>query len=226
MLLNIAKIFSTLGLLFLLISIAGGSWWYSNQQIRPFIEADDRISLAINDIKTGWQQLILGSKTESFENITTLSSLNNTEINQNGSLILIHLWNPNCFCNQLSARHLAPLLDKYNNDELKLWVLTPVTTTEQQINEYQKLNPRIEKIIRTNGKEQSLTASPGLALASSGGELHYYGAYGFGALCTPSGENFFSNLIQRIKRGVKGPFLNIAGKGCFCDWPIRDKTLK
>ena len=135
-------------------------------------------------------------------------------------LILIHLWNPSCLCNTVSQRHVNEVFTEFDESQVQWWVVTPSTTSQRQIDQYQALNPRIEQVIRLTPEfNLPLTASPGLAIAQPNGQLNYYGAYGFGMDCTPSGENFFANMINNIRAGAVGPFLNIAGNGCFCAWP-------
>ena len=87
------------------------------------------------------------------------------------------------------------------------------------VNKAREATPRAE-VIRLPADTIPLSASPGLAILGADNHLAYYGAYGFGALCSLSDDKLFTNMISTLLSGESyGPFINIAGSGCFCAWP-------
>ncbi len=192
--------------------------YFDGNKERPFIPSTTTAEkLDLEHITGQWQQLI---KRHHREDFITTNLVGSEEEKSASPLILIHLWNPGCLCNAVSQRHVNEVLNEFDQSQVKLWVVTPESTSQRQMDQFKSLNPRVEKIIRlTKELNMPLTSSPGLAIANTDGQLNYYGAYGFGMDCTPSGENFFANMINNIQAGAVGPFLNIAGNGCFCPWP-------
>jgi hypothetical protein len=107
---------------------------------------------------------------------------------------------------------------------LRAIALAPASITTEQIDDFQRLNgQRMELLVLKPEDEPPLSASPGLALYKvehgNAYQLSYYGAYGFGALCTLSEDSLFINMVNDMKQGSYGPFINVAGSGCFCPWP-------
>lgn len=201
-------------LIALLAVLASGLNYLDDNKVRPFVpNTTPAHYLDIQVIQNQWHTLIKQHQLTPTNQLAAAA-------NQTSPLLLVHLWNPSCFCNAVSQRHVAEVLQQFDQTQIQWWVITPSTTSDRQIDQYRQLNPRIEKVIRI-AKDSPLpvTASPALAITSQNGQLHYYGAYGFGIDCTPSGDNFFANMINNIRAGVVGPFLNIAGQGCFCPWP-------
>ncbi|APR67307.1 hypothetical protein TOL_1547 [Thalassolituus oleivorans MIL-1] len=186
-----------------------GLWWFQQKQLRPFVADTDPVeAMQIGAVDTALSAI--------------LQRLPASEIEQ--QIILLHLWNPDCLCNAVSQRHLDSLLSHFTKQELRAIALAPASITTEQIDDFQRLNgQRMELLVLKPEDELPLSASPGLALYkvenSNAYQLSYYGAYGFGALCTLSEDSLFTNMVNDMKHGSYGPFMNVAGSGCFCPWP-------
>ena len=181
----------------------GALWWFQSRLIKPFVPADAPPEFRdLNAVESALTPLMASLDTPA------------------GAVTLIHLWNPDCGCNTVSQRHLDATLDAFSPEQLQFVILAPVSASQKDLSEIQQLNPRAALIQLTSTQKVPLSASPGLAMYNPEGELAYFGAYGFGALCTLSDSNLFVNMVTTLLAGESyGPFMNIAGSGCFCDWP-------
>lgn len=185
-----------------------GLWWFQQQNVRPFVQPSDNPA-ARN----------LNQVTEDFTAFYQSLPQSNVQINRN-AVTLIHLWNPECLCNNVSARHISAILDAFTPEQLNFVMLTPTSISTTDFDEVKRLNPRAIVIRQPNDSTIPLTASPALAVFNPSGNMAYFGAYGFGALCSLSDDSLFTNMITSLLNGeTYGPFLNIAGSGCFCAWP-------
>ncbi|ASP39670.1 hypothetical protein CHH28_13750 [Bacterioplanes sanyensis] len=182
-----------------------GLWWFQQQAVRPFITASDsadywQAAQVEQRLQPLWQQL-----------------------SDSQQPTLMHFWNPDCLCNQVSHRHYASLLEQFGIDDLRVVVVAPHTSSEQQRQQLLALNDgRIQ--VLTAPANLELPSSPSLALFHSEGQLAYFGAYGFGALCTVADDQLFPTLVERLQSGPYGPFMSVAGDGCFCAWPAADAS--
>lgn len=179
-----------------------GLWWFQQQNVRPFIgDQDDR---------RFWQASQAGPLLAPL-----LRQLPDPESNQ---ATLLHFWNPGCLCNQLSQRHLDGLLRQFSAKELRVVVIAPASTSAEELESFRHLNGSRMSIIRADAN-LSLPASPALALFGPDNQLGYFGAWGFGALCTVADDDFFPAMVRSLRQNGYGPFVNVAGEGCFCAWP-------
>lgn len=181
-----------------------GLWWFQQQTLRPFIAPEDDARL--------WQ----AQATEAlFQTVLQQLPADSSDV------VLLHFWNPDCLCNQVSQRHFNGILEAFNSDELSVIAITSEHTSAEQIAEFNRLNGQRMTLLQIPAAQLPLSASPGLALFNRvNGEyrMGYFGAYGFGALCSVANDDFFPNIIRNLQRGPYGPFMNVAGDGCFCSW--------
>ncbi|MBE0483045.1 MAG: hypothetical protein IBX52_06035 [Bacterioplanes sp.] len=181
-----------------------GLWWFQQQTIRPFVGQDDDMRF--------WR----ASDTAPLL-LNVLGHLPNPRPQQ---VTLVHLWNPDCLCNQVSQRHFSGLVQQFDHEHLRVIILTPQTTSDATIHQFHRLNGDRYTVVRVSQDiDLPIPSSPGLALFNDQMQMSYYGAYGFGALCTLDDDAFFPNIIERMQAGPYGPFMNVAGRGCFCAWP-------
>ena len=183
-----------------------GLWWFQQKSIRPFIsQTDTPESRDIEAVSQGLSRVLQRS---------------DINVRTPDKVTLIHLWNPDCLCNNVSARHTQGVLNAFDPTILKFIMLAPTHTSDEDLMEAQRLNPRAQIIRLMESDKLPLTASPGLAIFNPDGQLAYFGAYGFGALCSLSDDELFTNMISTMLAGKPyGPFMNVAGSGCFCEWP-------
>ena len=184
---------------------AVGLWWFQDNTVRPFLGQEDNPA----QVQTGYLT----------DRLTPVLA----QAGVTTPVAMIHFWNPSCLCNQVSRRHFQGLIQSQTPDIMQRWVITPTSTTEAQIQEFKQLNPGLEMtVIKLSLEDFSIPASPAVALfqhtEDMGYRLSYFGAYGFGALCTLSDDNFFPNMVDKMQQGRYGPFINVAGSGCFCAW--------
>lgn len=176
-------------------------WWFQSRSIQPFVSADSNpATLQARSIENTLQPYWLQHQ-------------------KTDAITLIHFWNPDCLCNQVSARHFESLVAAFGPEQLEILVIAPASTTPDQLEEFQRLNGSRMKLLTMQESDVWLPASPSLALMNPDGKLGYFGAYGFGATCSISDEDFFPNIVREMRKGSYGPFLNMAGSGCFCRWP-------
>lgn len=191
-----------------LVATLLGLWWFQQKAIRPFISADDDPRL--------WQA----------QQVEALFQSALTQLPENAAnVVLLHFWNPDCLCNQVSQRHFNGILRDFDASELSVIAVTSTNTSQEQIQEFRRLNGERLSLIRVSPAELPLSASPGLALfnkVEGQYEMGYFGAYGFGALCTVANDDFFPNIIRNLQQGPYGPFMNVAGDGCFCPWSLKE----
>jgi len=183
----------------------GGLWWFQQQATRPFSDTEDTASSrSLNAMQQAFSQL----------NDQLSGNRNDNRIT------LFHLWNPDCLCNNVSQRHINRILDAFPEDQLRLVVIAPQNVSMDAIAALKTQTPRAEVFPLSAATDIPLSASPGLAVFNTQDTLAYYGAYGFGALCSLSQDNMFTDMITALLAGESyGPFMNIAGRGCFCAWP-------
>lgn len=182
-----------------------GLWWFQQQAMRPFVEAGDNPAARVPE------QVAAGLK----------SLMARAGLETDGRVTVIHLWNPDCLCNNVSARHTHAIIEEWpNDDQVRFIILAPEHLSQERLAEARTLNPGADIIRASENDKLPLTASPGLGVMTPEGDMAYFGAYGFGALCSLSDEKLFTNMIEKLLAGDSyGPFLNIAGSGCFCAWP-------
>jgi len=182
-----------------------GLWWFQKQNIRPFVAPEDDHRF--------WQ----AAQAEPL-----LQKLFNS-LPPSDAVTLIHFWNPDCLCNQISQRHFDGLIYGFTKEQLRIVVMAAPNVTDEQLKQFRELNGKRMEVVRAPDNFR-LPASPGLALFSSDGDLGYFGAYGFGALCSVANDDFFPNIVRSLANEGYGPFVNVAGSGCFCAWPSADQT--
>ena len=191
-----------------LLATLAGLWWFQQQSVRAFVSATDDARF--------WQ----ASQTE-----TLLRPLfDQLPAAEAGQVTLIHFWNPDCLCNQLSQRHFDGLIYQFTPQQLRILVVAPASLSAEQEADFIRLNGARMTLLR-DPLNLPLPTSPALALFAPDGRMGYFGAYGFGALCTVANDDFFPNIVRKLASEGYGPFVNVAGSGCFCAWPT-DQTNK
>lgn len=190
-------------LLLLFAATLLGLWWFQQQAVRPFMLTTDhpdywQASKVEQRLQSLWQQLPATQQPT-----------------------LMHFWNPDCLCNQVSQRHYQTLLNRFDASELRVVVVAPHTINAAQQQRLQELNGERIQLL-TAPADLALPASPSLALFHASGKLGYFGAYGFGALCTVTDDQLFPTLVKHLQTEPYGPFMSITGDGCFCPWPVGD----
>ena len=186
-----------------------GLWWFQQQSLRPFVEADAPAEARNPEaVERGLKALLQRVSAEYPESA-------------DAKVTVVHLWNPDCLCNNVSARHTRAIIEQWPEGKtVRFVILAPESLPDSRLAEAQSLNPNALVMTFSTEDRLPLTASPGLAVLNEDSRLAYFGAYGFGALCSLSDEALFTNMIERLLAGESyGPFLNIAGSGCFCAWP-------
>ncbi len=197
-----------------LIGTAIGLWWFQSQNIRSFLDPNQPPPAA----------------PEVEQQLHALVANHADAVERTAPVTLLHFWNPDCLCNQVSQRHFDGLLAKTSAEELEIVVVAPASASAETLAEFRRLNPPRIKLMQLESDEFRPSSSPSMALVNNrdgagkqssidGYELGYYGAYGFGALCTVASDDFFPNIVRKMTAGSYGPFLNVAGSGCFCEWP-------
>lgn len=187
-------------------------WWFQSKQIRPFITSSDNPVT----VQASYLQQRL---TPILARAGIASEQDSSAVQKQNSVTLVHFWNPDCLCNQLSQRHFDALLAAHSKEELRILVLAPANTSDSQIQSFEQLNGERMQVLKLQPDEISIPASPALALMHGNGQLGYFGAWGFGALCSLESDDFFPSMVRKMLAGPYGPFVNIAGSGCFCEWP-------
>ncbi|MFK4751933.1 DUF6436 domain-containing protein [Oceanobacter antarcticus] len=179
-------------------------WWFQSQTIRPFLPAQTSpAALSTQTLESTLASLLVQTAPTAVQAPVTL----------------VHFWNPDCLCNQVSRRHFDGLVSAFDASQLRIVVVAAANASTAQLAEFRRLNGQRMELVQANGLTRQLPSSPALALIKANGQLGYFGAYGFGALCSVANDDFFPNMVRQMIDGQYGPFVNIAGSGCFCQWP-------
>jgi hypothetical protein len=180
-----------------------GLWWFQQANLKHFISAED-------DAQFYQPQAV---------EALLVPYLDQFPAAINGQQTLLHFWRPDCLCNRISQRHFSRLITNFNADELRIIIIAHPMSSLEEIDDLQQLNGERLTIIRAKNDLLSLPSSPSLALINQNNKLGYFGAYGFGALCTQNNEEFLSSIVQQMSRDEPlNTFSNVIGKGCFCRW--------
>ena len=191
-----------------------GLWWFQQQSLRPFVGADAPAETRNHEAVEHGLKALLHRVSKKYPESPGAKVTD-------AKVTVVHLWNPDCLCNNVSARHTRAIIEQWPEGKtVRFVILAPENLPDSRLAEAQALNLNA-LIMKVSADDQlPLTASPGLAVLNEDSRLAYFGAYGFGALCSLSDEALFTNMIERLLAGESyGPFLNIAGSGCFCAWP-------
>ena len=180
-----------------------GLWWFQQANLKSFIAAED-------DTR--------------FYQPTEVESLLTPYLEQlppalNKQQTLLHFWRPDCLCNRVSQRHFNRLLTNFSAEELRLIIIAHPTSSNEDIEDLQRLNGSRLSIIRAKDNLLALPSSPSLALINNENKLGYFGPYGFGAFCTSNDDGFLSSIVNQMASDKPlSTFTNVIGKGCFCSW--------
>ena len=179
---------------FLMVLILGligtGVWfsyqWYQSQYLRSFLDQE-----ALFD----GSQLLLPE---------TLQG--------QGPIRMVHFWDPACPCNVGNQQHLAELMQHYNNDQVRFYVVQKPGSKGQLPEPLAKLIP-LENL---QGSD-TLPASPAVAIWNTQGELAYVGPYSEGAVCNAD-NSFIEPILNALLNNRSVRASNSLAVGCFCDW--------
>lgn len=178
-------------------------WWFQARLVQPFIPAQSNSNFyQPASIKLELAELLNLQKIKTFDNSS-----------------LIHFWNPNCICNRLSQRHFNQIAKTFNIEELSIVIIAHSSTSETQIKEAQKLNPKFRFIQEKKlASPLNIPTSPSLAIIDSTQKITYFGPYGFGAFCTMDDDKLLPSIIKKSNENLASSFINVVGDGCFCKW--------
>lgn len=186
-----------------------GIQWYKSQYLRAFIDTqynDNERWFHYSEVAPILEPLWQESQTVS-------------QSGESNQITLIHFWNPDCFCHQVSHRHFKAVIDAYPTHELRIIAIPKKGTNEKSYSAIETLGTRVELVPSLSGKvPEDLPVSPSIAIFNSQGELAYFGPYGFGAFCSLRPDNFLIDLINSIKHQKPIKFMNVIGDGCFCSF--------
>ena len=107
-----------------LLATLAGLWWFQQQNVRPFIASDDDLSYL--------RPAIISERIQPLLTLLPAASAQQTT--------LIHFWNPDCLCNQLSQRHFDGLVAAFDETQMRILVVAPSTTSDRQLEEFTRLN--------------------------------------------------------------------------------------
>lgn len=200
--LNLDSIYFKILIFVALVSAGGLLWQWSSESVRPFIDSENNyIFLQPTLIKKQLTQI-----------------LKEQEPAEGNQVTLVHFWNPDCLCNTLSQQHFDDLMAEYTQPELRVFVIAPANISAEKEAQFKRLNSQRMSLIKS---DLPFPASPALALFDSQLNIGYYGPYGFGPQCIPSGDSLFSALVKLYKEEASAFYMNVIGDGCYCDWPIQ-----
>src|SRR5690606_513087 len=130
-----------------LAATLAGLWWFQQQNVRPFIGADDDARF--------WQ----ASQAEQLLQ-PILAPLPAPAAGQGA---LLQFWNPGCLCNQLSQRHFDALLHLFKADSLRVVAVGPASASDEDLQAFLRLDRERMDIVRA-ATGFTVPASPALAL--------------------------------------------------------------
>jgi hypothetical protein len=187
-----------------IIASALGLWWFQQSNLKAFIGIDDDSRF----YQSAQVSQLLQPYIDQLEPALT------------GQQTLFHFWRSDCICNRISQRHFSRLLRDFNQQELRIIVITHPDSLAEDIEQLQRLNGDRLQVIKAPPELQVLPSSPALAIISEQQQLAYFGPYGFGAFCTSNEDGFLSSLVRDLSNNEQPAptFINVIGEGCFCSW--------
>jgi len=129
-----------------------------------------------------------------------------------GSIRLVHFWNPACPCNALNQQHLAELIERFSPLGVDFYVLQKQGSQAKLPASLLPLKP-LEAVPGSEG----IPASPALAIWDKQGQLAYFGPYSEGAVCN-SDNSFVEPILEALLQGRRVQASHNLAVGCFCNW--------
>jgi len=129
-----------------------------------------------------------------------------------GSIRLVHFWDPACPCNALNQQHLAELIEHFSPLGVDFYVLQKSGSQGQLSAPLSALKP-----LELLPASEAIPASPALAIWDNSGQLAYFGPYSEGAVCN-SASSFVEPILQALLEGRPVQASHNLAVGCFCDW--------
>lgn len=133
------------------------------------------------------------------------------EIRGEGKIRLLHFWDPGCPCNLGNQSHLADLSRDYADAVDFYHVQKPGSKGHLP----KTLNHLIPLELQL--AEQTLPASPAVAIFDNSGQLAYFGPYSEGAICNAS-NSFVEPVLEALQQNRTVRAGSNLASGCFCSW--------
>ncbi|MBD3670208.1 MAG: hypothetical protein HUJ29_05480 [Gammaproteobacteria bacterium] len=134
--------------------------------------------------------------------------------------VVVHFWNPDCYCNRFNATHLSQIMEEYRDQGVAFYLATAnpeLSKTEQRAIQREfgdvpvlRLNP--------DGLKQMIPSSPSAAVIDPNGGITYFGPYSEGAMCSRQSGSFVETVLNKTLQGNSNAQLNTLAFGCYCDW--------
>lgn len=138
-----------------------------------------------------WTQAYPGADTYALFDGTPLAGWLN-QFHRHGSVSVIHLGRPDCFCNRFNEPHRQEIQAHYQ--PLGVYFVAPELTDELPV------------------------STPAVALLDPQGQLRYIGPYSDSLLCS-IGDGLVEPLLDQLLAGGIPDMLHTTGVGCFCPPP-------
>lgn len=116
-----------------------------------------------------------------------------------GQITVVHLIDNECPCSRFSEPHIKTLESQFEQD----------TTFYRW--------PNLPQAIHSALAENTIPASPAVAIWSQEGKLSYFGPYSSGVFCG-EGEDFVERILVELNNGHEIRLVNHDALGCFCPW--------
>lgn len=168
-----------------LAGLIAALWWFQGQYVRSFDE----------------QTVIFSSQGLSLP----------PEIAGQGTIRLVHFWDPKCPCNTGNQQHLADLMQRFGN-EVSFYAV-------QKPNSKGALPKNLESLqkLKHFPGVQHIPSTPAVGIWDRQGQLAYFGPYSAGLSCNSS-NSFIEPILEALKKNRPVSVDNSLAVGCFCQW--------
>lgn len=134
-----------------------------------------------------------------------------------GTIRLVHFWDPACPCNVGNQQHLSELIERFAGQGVSFHVLQKPGSSGTLPAPLAKLQP----IAQLQGAEL-LPSSPAVGIWDQQGQLAYFGPYSEGVSCNSS-NSFIEPILEALIEGRTVKASNSMAIGCFCPWQPETK---
>lgn len=189
--------------LFLLwiVSTAYAFWWFEFKNLRSF-----DTNAAGTVIKPDMHKLY----TQLMEKLPT---------NRHG-VVVVHFWNPGCYCNRFNLVHLQQIMREYRARKINFYVAVDRSNIDSALRAEAKTRFGDLPILALDKQtiKALVPSAPSAAVLLPGKGITYFGPYSQGAMCSSQNGSFVEKVLDASLAGNISAQSNTLAFGCYCDW--------
>ncbi len=132
-----------------------------------------------------------------------------------GSLRMVHFWDPDCPCEPANRIHLETLVRNWSSRELTLEVV-PIAGARRPEEFRAGVLNRAQWSEEGPFNRVEVPASPSVAVYDREGTLRYFGPYSTGGFCSPDGSGLVEPVLRALDAGEPVHREALSVLGCYC----------